>query len=333
MKHTICAGILSALSIGSADAVGELRIFNSNNYTNPKLIEKFEKEYDVSVTLDTFASNDNMLTKVRAGNTGYDVVVGSDYAIKVLVDGGLLLETDPNAMENFKNVDPKLIDVYWDPGRRYSTPWQMGIKAIAINTDKYKGPADGLNLLFDPPEELRGRINMLDDMTTVMHTAERYLGFPSCTADKAQLKAINDLLLRAKPFWRTLSYEVMDKMIAGDVDVSQSWTGATYRLRQKSPAVKFVYTKEIMEAWADNVVVLKKAPNADNAKLFQNFLMAPENAALVSEFAGYDSGIIGSLKFLAPEFANALEMNPPADARSEFVPPCPQDVVAMYNRI
>ena len=69
------------------------------------------------------------------------------------------------------------------------------------------------------------------------------------------------------------------------------------------------------------------------AKLFQNFMMEPENAALASEFAGYDNGITGSHKFLPEEFANAPEINPPASATTEFVPPCPPAVVETYNKI
>ena len=83
----------------------------------------------------------------------------------------------------------------------------------------------------------------------------------------------------------------------------------------------------------DNVSVLKGAKNLDNAKAFQNFMMDPENAALASDFARYDNGIAGSHKFLPPEFGNAPEINPPAGVTSEFVPPCPPDVLKVYNQI
>jgi hypothetical protein len=89
--------------------------------------------------------------------------------------------------------------------------------------------------------------------------------------------------------------------------------------------------KEVMEAFMDNVAVLKDAKNIENAKLFQNFMMEPENAALASEFAGYDNGITGSHKFLPEEFANAPEINPPASATTEFVPPCSPAVVETYK--
>ena len=116
-----------------------------------------------------------------------------------MIDEGLLEKTEPNKMENFKNVDPRFVDIYWDSGRHYSVPWQFGTTAFAVNTDKFKGDIDTLAILFDPPDELKGQINMLDDINNVMHAAERYAGVPRCSADKADLKKVNDMLVAAKP--------------------------------------------------------------------------------------------------------------------------------------
>ena len=326
------AGI--ALATGPALAKGELHIYNWGDYTNPELIKKFEKEYDVKVTQDDYDSNETMLAKVRTGNTGYDIVVPSDYTVKIMVEEGLLAKTEPDKMSNFKNMKEQYVDVYWDKGRHYTVPWQIGTTAFAVNTDKFKGNIDTYGILFNPPAELKGQINMLDDMNSIMHAAERYLGVPRCGADKANLKKVNDLLVKAKPDWKTFSYDTITKMTSGDVIVTQTWNGAAYRMRQKMPSVKYAYPKEGIEGWMDNVAVLKGAPNMENAKLLQNFIMKPENAALISAFAGYDNGIKGSEKFLPASFADAPEIKAPAGSPTpEFVPPCPPDVVKIYNQI
>ena len=75
---------------------------------------------------------------------------------------------------------------------------------------------------------------MLDDVNSVMHAAERYLGVPRCGADKADLKKVNDLLMAAKPSWKTFSYDTITKITSGDVIVSQVWNGAAYRLGRRS---------------------------------------------------------------------------------------------------
>ena len=93
---------------GPALAAGELHIFNWGNYTNPELIKKFEAAHDVKVTLDGYDSNDAMLAKVKAGGSGYDIVVPSDYMVKIMIEEGLLLKTEPNKMSNFKQHEPGL---------------------------------------------------------------------------------------------------------------------------------------------------------------------------------------------------------------------------------
>jgi len=95
-------GIGAMLVAGQAMAEGQLHIFNWGNYTNPKLLEKFSKTYDVEVTLDGYDSNDAMLAKVKAGGSGYDIVVPSDYMIKIMIDEGLLEKTEPNQLENLR---------------------------------------------------------------------------------------------------------------------------------------------------------------------------------------------------------------------------------------
>ena len=321
-------------SATSAMAGGELHIFNWGDYTNPKLIEKFQKETGIKVTLDDYDSNETMLAKVRAGGTGYDIVVPSDYTVKIMIDEGMLAETHPNQMSNFKNVNPKYVDIYWDPGRNYTVPWQTGTTAFTVNTNKFKGNIDTYAILFNPPAELKGRINMLDDEMSVIHAAERYLGVPRCGADPANLKKVNDLLEAAKPSWRTFSYDTQVKMTSGDVDVTQDWNGDARRIRLQLAGSKYAYPKEGIEGWMDNVAVLKDAPNMENAKLFQNFIMDPENAALISAFASYNNGIMGSEKYLPEEFANSPEIKAPDGSPvPEFVPPCSKAVLEIYNKI
>lgn len=334
-KKLMAVAAFAALAATSpAMAKGELHIYNWADYTNMDLIAKFSKENDVKVTVDTYDSNETMLSKVRAGNAGYDIVVPSDYTVKIMIDEGLLEKTEPNKMANYSNIRPEAADVYWDKDRSYTVPWQYGNTTLVVDTDKYKGNIDTLAMMFDPPAELKGRINMMDDINSVMHAGERFLGIPRCGADKANLKKLNDMLTAAKPNWRSFSSDVQGKVASGDVDVSQIWNGDAYRTRKKRPSIKYAYPKEGIEGWMDNVAVLKGAANVENAKLFQNFMLLPENAALESAFAGYDTGIKGTVELMPKDMAGSPELNPPAGApKAEFVPPCSPEVVAIYNKI
>lgn len=337
MKRTLMTTALAsvlALSAGLAQAEGKLNIYNWGNYTNPEMIEKFEAKYDIDVTLDGYDSNETMLAKVKEGNTGYDIVVPGDYMVAIMIEEGLLAETNPNEMENFGNVDPKWVDVYWDPGRKYSIPYQWGTTSFTVDTEVFTGDINTLALLFEPPAELQGRINMLNDMNDVINAGLRYLDYPRCNSDPEQLKAVMELLVNAKEHWRTMDYATIEKLTSRDVDLSQNWNGAAMRARADRPTLTYAYPKEGFTGWMDNVAVLKGAPNMENAKLFLNFMMEPENAALTSNFARYANGIIGSDEFMDPEMLSAPEIVMPADAPApDFVRPCSQEVVDLYNKV
>ncbi|MGH6931766.1 MAG: extracellular solute-binding protein [Dongiaceae bacterium] len=332
IELTAAAALLFTSSAAWAD--GELHIFNWGDYTNPKLIEKFEAETGTKVTLTDYSSNDDLLAKVRAGSTGFDIVVPSDYAVKILIEGGFLAETKPNQMANFKNVDPRWVDVYWDTGRNYTTPWQWGTTNFAVDTAIYNGDIDTLAILFDPPAELQGKINMQPEIAEVINAGFRYLGKPLCNGNPEDLKAVNDLLTKAKPNWKTIDYGMIEPLVAGDVAASHGWNGAAMRAREQKPTIKYAYPKEGVAGWMDNVAVLADAPNMENAKAFQNFVMDPENAALISDYAKYANGIMGSEKFMPPEFAEAPEIKIPAGAPDPtFIGPCPPEVTEKYNQI
>jgi spermidine/putrescine transport system substrate-binding protein len=330
------ATVALLLAGGAARADGDLHIFNWGDYTNPKLIEKFQKQYNVKVTLDDYDSNETMLAKVRAGGTGYDVVVPSDYTVKIMIEEDMLAKTEPDQMENFKNVNPKFVGVYWDNGRHYTVPWQWGTTAFVVDTAKYKGDINTLALMFAPPPELQGRINVLDDMNSLFNAGLRYLNLPRCNSNPEDLKKLYDLLMGAKASWRTFDYDTIGKMTSGDVDLSQTWNGAARRIRLQRPTAAYAFPKEGIEGWMDNVAVLKDAKNMENAKLWQNFLMDPENAALISDFAKYSNGILGSdeyMKKLDPAFVDSPEFKIPAGLEPEFVPPCTKEVTDKYNKI
>ena len=334
IRKTMIASVLAVFSGVAAQAEGELNIFHWGNYTNPELIKKFEKEHDVKINFSFYDSNETMYAKLKSGAAGFDVVVPTDYMVAIMLKEGMLQPVGVNKMENFKNIDPRWIDVYWDPGREYSVPWQWGTTAFAVNTAKYDGDINTLKILFDPPAELSGRINMLEDMPEVINAGLRYLGYSRCNSNKEELRDLYKLLMDAKQHWRTIDSASIEKLTSGDVDVSHSWSGASMRARLKVPTIKYAYPREGLTGWMDNVAVLKDAPNVENAKLFLNFLMEPENAALVSDFARYANGILGSEEFMDPEMKDAPEVHMPADAPvPDFVQPCDKDVIAAYTKI
>jgi spermidine/putrescine transport system substrate-binding protein len=328
-------GLALASSVGSALADGELNIYNWGNYTNPKLIEKFEKEHNVKVTITDYDSNDTALAKVKAGGHGFDIVVPSASYVPIWIGEDLLLETRPDQMPNFKNVEDRWTDVTWDPGRHYSVPWQWGSTGVVVNTKYFKGDINTSKMFLDPPKELKGKINVVPEMGDVMALTIMYHGGELCTNDKEILKKVRDSLVEAKKSWLGMDYGNLEKFAKEDLLGGVNWSGSTFRMRLQNKDIAYGYPKEGYVLWMDSVAVLKDAKNVENAKKFQNFVMEPKNAALVSAFARYANGIKGSMEFMPEDMKTAPEVNIPAefDGKGKFALTCAPETQAMYTRI
>ena len=172
---------LLLLTAAPALAEGDLFIYTWGEYTPPDLVAKFEAEFGVKVHIDSYDSMETMIAKLRAGGAGYDIIVPGDATMQVLIAEGMVEKIDVFAMPNFANVDDRWREVYWDPKREYSAPWAWGSTAFAVDTAVVTGDTSSLAVLFEPAEEVKGRINMLRDMNDVINMAERYLGVPRCS--------------------------------------------------------------------------------------------------------------------------------------------------------
>ncbi|WP_119387970.1 ABC transporter substrate-binding protein [Taklimakanibacter lacteus] len=328
-------GLAMTAFAAPALADGELHIYNWGNYTNPELIKKFEEAYKVKVTVTDYDSNDTALAKIRAGGHGFDIVVPSANFMPVWIKEGLLAETRPDQMENFKNIEDRWVNVEWDPGRHYSVPWQWGSTGVIVDTSLYKGDINTSGIIFNPPDELKGKINVAPEMNDVMAAVIWYLGGQWCTADKELLKKARDTLVEAKKSWISMDYGVIEKFASRDFGAAYYWNGAALRSRQQNKDVRYGYPKEGYPLFMDSVAVLKDAKNLENAKLFQNFIMDPQNAALISAFANYANGIKGSDQYLPEHMKGAPEVEIPAEfvSKGQFFKLCEPEVTALYSQI
>jgi spermidine/putrescine transport system substrate-binding protein len=334
LMTAVAAGALQ-LAAGAALADGELNIYNWGNYTSPEMIKKFEETYKVKVTVTDYDSNDTALAKIRAGGHGYDIVVPSASFVPIYVQEGLLEQTMPHTMENFKNVDPRWVDVPFDKGRMYTVPWQWGTTGIALNTKVYNGDVNTSAIFLDPPPELVGKINVVPELTEIVMLTTLYLGGEPCTGDKEILRKVRDKLVEAKPKWISMDYAAPESYAKGDLAAGVNWNGYTARARVLNSDIKFGFPKEGFPVWMDNVAVVKGSKNVENAKLFQNFIMDPQNAAMISNFALYRDGIKGSEQFYAEPLKSAPEINPSDEVMKlgHFSLTCPPEVQELYTKI
>jgi len=310
------APLAAALALGAAPAraEGELFLYNWSNYMPPELLETFEQETGIEVTLDVYDSNEAMLAKLQAGAAGYDVVVPSDYMVGILIDEGLAEKIDTATMDNFENVMAPFNSPPFDPERAYSAPYLWGTTGFAYDAERVPGGAldESWAEFFEPREELSGQIAALNDEVGMYNAAAYYTGVDKCTEDPAEAEQILEVLQAQKPHLAMYSSEgTIDRMIAGEVIMHMMWNGAAHRAKMDRPSIVYVYPKEGTGFWNDNLVVPKGAPNLENARTFINWMMAPENIARASNFAGYMNAIGGSSEHLDESLRDDPAVNMP----------------------
>jgi spermidine/putrescine transport system substrate-binding protein len=332
---TVTTAALLASAATAAAQSGQLNIYNWGNYTPPEMIEKFEAETGIRVTVTDYDSNDTALTTIRQGGHGYDVAVPSNNYVPIYVQEGLVMELDHDAIPNIANIDPQWVDVPFDEGRRHSVPWAWGTTGVIVNTSVYDGEVHDAGLIFDPPEALRGRINVIPEMTDIMHLAVRYQGGEPCTGDMDLLREVRDMLNAAKEHWLALDYGTVDAYAAGDIAAGIYWNGASMRARLQNEDLAYGYPQTGYPVWMDNAVILADAQNPEAAVQFLNFVLEPENAALISNFTRYANGVVGSEEYMDPEMREAPEIVVPdgLDEAARFSVTCPSEVNQIYTQI
>lgn len=334
--RTLLASTAIALAAQSAAAEGTLSIYHWFEYIPQELLDKFTDETGIDVVMDTYDSNEALLANLKAGKLGsYDVAVPGDYMVAIMKNEGMLDTIGADELENKANILPQWLDVDFDPGRMHSIPYQWGSTSFMVNRDVYGGEINTTDIIFSPPAELSGKINVLDTPGETLVLASMHLGIPQCSNDRDQLKALDELVQSAKASWASFNSDgAKDVLVAGDAAAGMIWNGFGQKARLEGANVEYAYPEQGYIVWMDNVVLLKDAPNRDAAIKFMDFMLEPENAAAVTNFARYSAGVDGVGPLLDAELQSSPEQNPPASAPAgSFVQVCDEATQKVYDQI
>ncbi len=276
---------------------GTLYLYNWGDYIDPELLEEFEAETGVRVVVDTFETNEDMIAKVRAGGSGYDIVVPTDYAVQLMQADELLAPLDRSKLTNFEHLDSALLGRYFDPENAYSVPYFYGTTGIAYNRQAYPDGVDSWAALFDPAqlEAVRGQASMLDDEREAPGAALQYLGASLNETDPALLSQARDVLLAQKPYLAAYNSANFQRLLAsGEYVIAQAYSGDALLARRGledefsgNPDVAFVIPKEGGTIWMDNMAILAESPNKDAAHSFIDFMLRPDIAVRNAEYVGF----------------------------------------------
>lgn len=263
----------------------ELRVFNWSDYIAPETIARFERESGVRVSYDTFESNEEMVAKLVAGGSGYDLIGPTSYLVPVLVEGGLLAPIDHAVLRHWENLLPDFVNAPADPGGRYSMPYQWGTTGIAFRGDLLPSAPVSWGVFADP--SLAGKMTMQDDGREVIGTMLKWRGGSINSTIPRELEAAKQDAIAIKPNLRAyVSAPVKSQLISGDVLVAQIWSPDARQAQLEEPRVQYVIPREGSEIFLDTLAVTRTAPHRRAAHAFLDYLLRPEVAAEIADLTG-----------------------------------------------
>ena len=275
----------------------ELHIYNWSDYIAEDTVPNFEKEFGVKVTYDTYESNEEMIAKLQAGASGYDIIVPTGYVIPVLIATDLIAPVDKKYLTNWGNVSPIFQNLPTDPGNAHTVPWQWGTSGIAYRSDKVSTPVESWAVFSD--RRLSGKMTMMDDEREVIGAMLRYRGHSLNSVDPQQLaQAKADAIAAKRQLKAYISAPVKGQLIAGDVWVAQLWNGDTVQARAEQPKIAYTIPKEGCTIWNDSMCVPTSSRNRRAAHEWMNYVLRPEVGAAISRATGYGSPNVAAARLL-----------------------------------
>jgi spermidine/putrescine-binding protein len=318
----------------------ELYVYNWADYIDEELLTMYEEETGVKIIYDTYDSNEDLLAKMQAGATGYDVIFPSDYMVAQMMDLGLLAELDLNNIPNFQYVADFNKNPAYDPGNKYSVPYFWGTTGIGYDASVVDPPPDSWSWIFDPEVDCQyqdGGVNVLDDERELIGSALKYLGYSLNDTDEAHLNEARDMILAAKPCWKTFDSAgyIENLMIPGEIVLTQGWNGDVFVAAAENENWTYVMPKEGGTVWQDNMCIPASSTRKATAEHFINWMLDPEHAAQNTNYVWYASPVEAAKEFIDPDILDdpAIYLDEETISRLEWIEPLPGNALAIWDRV
>ena len=248
----------------------------------------FERLTGIDVEYTTFDDNETMYSTLASGATYYDIVVPSDYMIDRLRNEGLLKEIDTSKLPNYKYIDEKYKDLFYDPDNSYSVPYNVGMVGIIYNTDMVDGTPTGWADLWD--EKYAGNILMFNNPRDTFAAAQFRLGMDVNTTDRADWDAAAALLIEQKPLVQSyVMDQVFNKMENNNAAFAPYYAGDYLSMAENNNKLEFYYPEEGTNIFCDALCIPEATQNYEAALMYINFMMEPEVALANAEYIRYAS--------------------------------------------
>ena len=300
-----------------------LNVFNWGEYisdgfegsldTNAAFEEYYFQKFGVKVKVNysTYATNEDMYSKLKSGAGSYDIVIPSDYMIdKMIKEGDMLIPFNANSIENYKNISDEFKGserCYYDPQNLYSVPYTYGMLGVIYNeqlVDPEDVAEESWKLLWN--EKYRGKILQFNNPRDAFASAMYLEGIDVNSDDKEDWnKALNKLMEQKPLVQGYVNDEIFNKMTTASAAIAPYFAGDFITMAADNEDLKFYYPKEGSNFFVDAMCIPTSSKHPEVAKEYINFMLSPEPAIANAIYIGYASP--NKLVVESEEYAEAME--------------------------
>jgi len=299
---TVLALLLAACGGAQQAKSTELNLYAWSEYIPQALLDGFTRDTGIKVNYDTYSSNEELMAKLQAGASGYDIIIPSDYTVVILAKQNLLEKLDMAQLPNFKNIDDRFKNLEYDPGNQYTVPYQWGTTCLVVDTSKVTRPITKWADLWD--SEFNQRVVLLDDEREVLGMVLMTLGYDRNSTDPGQLDQAKAKLLELMPNVRLFdSDSPKTALLAGEVWLGQVWNGEAAIAQGENSNIDYIFPEEGCGIWYDNLAIPKGALHKDAAEYYINFVLDPQQSILITKEFPYSNPNKAALDLLKTQDA------------------------------
>jgi spermidine/putrescine-binding protein len=294
-----------------------LNFYNWTDYIADDTIPNFQKQTGIKVTYDNYSSNDELFAKMSAGSTGYDIIVPTDATLVKMKHANLVEPLDLSLIPNVVNLDPRFRNAAYDPGNKYSIPWQWGTTGIGFDKTKVGGAVtdwDAFNLAA-----VKGRSSYLDEARDAFAMALFALKKDPNTTNDSDLDDAKNYLIDLKKKVKSITSDYQDPLKSGELLLAQAYSGDVFTIQAgNKPNIEYVIPTSGAFSWVDNMAIPKGAPHPGNAEKFMNYILEPKVGAALTNFVNYGSPNKAAQPFILKSIVNNPLIYPPADVLAKL---------------
>ncbi|MFD1705989.1 spermidine/putrescine ABC transporter substrate-binding protein [Siminovitchia sediminis] len=260
------------------------------------------------------------MQKSMRGASGYDIAVGTDFMVEVMIKEGLLEPLNHDHITNLNNIDDQFPDKSFDPGNKHSVPYMWGGAFIAYNKDTVDTEITSYKDLWKP--EFKNSLVVLDDQRVMMGIANKMQGESMSSTDPEVIEKSKELLIDLLPNIKAFDSDTQKTMLLnGEAKAGIVWGAEAYLAHRENPAIETVLPEEGMYLGIDCFIIPKGAPNQRAAEAFIDFVLRPEISAEITQDFPYSNPNKAAHDLIDDEILNHPAVNPPEEelAKGEFL--------------